>query len=94
MARYIHPDVRDAGDSEETPVTLVVVPVEGHTDRVKAAARERGGTAEEKSLGMLKVELPSRELESFAGLECIDSISFDDITIGDLDEGNLKPRLE
>lgn len=88
MAQYVHPDVREAGESSSSLVSLAVVPAEGCHDRVVSAARERDGAAEDKSLGMLRVELPAGEIDEFVELDSVESVSLADASLGDLDEGN------
>lgn len=89
MTQYVHPDVREMGESGTTPVTLVVVPIDGERDRVERDVRESGGTVTDSALNMLEVELPADAVDTLLESDYLQSVAPADTTLGDLGEGNL-----
>jgi len=93
IAQFVHPSVDKAAEREASWVTLAVVPVEGEDERVKAEIGDRGGSFDAAGFRMLEVDLPVSELEAFATLDCLQSVSLDEPRMEPL-EGNSSTPLE
>lgn len=93
MAQFVHPSVDDATEREASSVALAVVPVEGEGERVKTEIEDRGGSFDAAGFGMLEVDLPASEIEAFAALDCLQSVSLDEPRMEPL-EGNSSTLLE